>query len=765
MDKLDRRHVRVDGVVQGVGFRPFVHRLAIGLGVSGAIGNDGDGVWCEIQAEPDVLDEMLRRLRSEAPPLSRIEWVDAVSVPVVPGETGFIVAASGGDGGTVAPSVPPDVAPCALCRAELDDPRDRRHRYAFTCCTDCGPRYTVVRSMPYDRERTSMAEFPLCSACAAEYATPGDRRHHAQTTCCPRCGPTPTWRGEGTEREGRIVGVDAIDRAVAALLSGRIVALKGVGGYQLLCRADDAGAVARLRERKRREHKPLAVLVADVAAARALAEVDATAERALAGPESPIVLLERLGDAGALAAEVAPHSSTVGLMLPSSPLHLLVARGVGLPLVCTSGNLTDEPIATADDDAGRRLGDVADGFLVHDRPIERRADDSVGQIAGDSFQVLRRARGFAPRPVRLAGDGPVVLGVGAMLKNTVCLALGRDAHVSVHLGDLDHPLTIEAFERAIDDLLTITRARPDLVVYDLHPEYVSTKLALAQGLAPVLGVQHHHAHLASCLAEHRHDGPALGVTFDGFGWGTDGTLWGGELLVGDAGGFERVAHLEPVAVPGGENAVRDVWRMALAHLDHAYAGDVPECAVVRRHASDAEAVVAVARSDATIRTSSVGRLFDAIAAVCDIADVAHYEGQAAIALEQRAEPCSLDLPPCRLVDGDAVAGTPDVVDPAPLVRGVVDAVAGGYTAGEISDAFHRSLAGTIAELCDRGRERRGIDTVALTGGVFQNRRLSAEVRRRLVGRRFVVLEHRQVPPNDGGISLGQVAIGRAGVGQ
>jgi hydrogenase maturation protein HypF len=752
MDELERRRLRIDGIVQGVGFRPFVHRLALELDVTGVIGNDDDGVWCEVQGPAGVLDRLVARLRADAPPLSRIESISQERVPATADEREFRVAPSASAGAEVAPSIPPDVAPCAVCRAELHDPADRRSGYPFTCCTDCGPRYTVVRAMPYDRERTAMAEFPLCAACATEYATPGDRRHHAQATCCPTCGPTPTWRA-GDEPA---TGDHAIEHAARALAAGRIVALKGVGGYQLLCRADDAAAVDELRARKQRWHKPFAVLVPDLAHARALGAIDPPAERALTGPEAPIVLVERHAGATSIAPGVAPDSTLLGLMLPGSPLHLLVVERVGLPLVCTSGNLSDEPIAIDDADAIERLGGIADGFLAHDRTIERRADDSVGQLAGDAFQVLRRARGFAPAPIRLADDGPSVLGVGAMLKNTVCLALGHDAHVSVHLGDLDHPLAIEAFERAIDDLLTVTRSSPDLLVHDLHPEYVSTKLASVQDLAPTHGVQHHHAHLVSCLAEHRRSGPAIGVTFDGFGWGTDGTLWGGEFLVGDASGFQRAAHVTPIAVPGGESAVRDVWRMALAHLDHAFAGALPDCDLVDRHRDDVEAVLSVARSAQTVETSSVGRLFDAVAALCGIADVAHYEGQAAIRLEQTATASDLRLAPWDVVDGDAI-----VLDPGPVVRSVVDALTVGRSPGAISDAFHRSLADVVATTCSELRDRTGVGSVALSGGVFQNRRLSGAVRGQLTDRGFEVLEHRVVPPNDGGISLGQVVVGRA----
>ncbi len=745
---LERRRLRVSGTVQGVGFRPFVHRLAHDLGVTGAIGNDDAGVWCEVQGATAVLDRFVHALATDAPPLARVDWIESERVDVEDGDAAFQIRVTERSTGAAVISIPPDVASCDRCLAEIDDVRDRRHRYAFTCCADCGPRFTVVRELPYDRERTSLADFPLCAACAAEYTAPGDRRHHAQATCCPACGPQLTLRST----DGATVDGDPIEAASALLEAGSILAVKGVGGFQLVCRADDEAVVGRLRTRKHRDEKPFALLVGSIGRARSLVELDTTSRRALEGPEAPIVLAPRSAGAD-VAASVAPGNRLLGVMLPATPLHALLARAVPFGLVCTSGNRSDEPIATDDDDAASRLDGIADATLTHDRRIERRADDSVGQSVHGRFQLLRRARGFAPRPVRLARGGPPVLGVGAELKSTVCLAVADDAHVSVHLGDLEHPRTIAAFEHAVADLLDLARVEPALVVHDLHPEYVSTKFAAAQGFGPTLAVQHHHAHLASCLTEHRFEGPAIGVTFDGLGWGADDTVWGGEFLVGDATVYRRAAHLAPVALPGLARAIREPWRMAVAHLVAAGVDPLPSAPVLERHAADVPDVAGLCAS--AIRTSSIGRLFDAVAALCDLADTVSYEGQAAIRLEQRATDTDRAYG-WRVDDGDVI-----VAHAGPVVRAVVEDRDDGVDIGVIAGAFHRGVAEMIVDVCVELRARSGVGTVALTGGVFQNRRLAEAVITLLEPRGFAVLTHAQVPPNDGGISLGQIAVGRA----
>ncbi len=749
--ETERRRLTVSGTVQGVGFRPFVHRLAHELGLTGSIGNDDTGVWCEVQGSPSMLDRFQTELVLHGPPLARVEGVDSVDIDVRPDETDFRIAPSSTGSVATSASIPPDVAPCSRCVLEIRSTEDRRHGYAFTCCTDCGPRYTVVDSLPYDRERTSMASFPLCASCASEYAAPGDRRHHAQATCCPACGPTLSL----TDMEGAPIEGDPLAAAVSLLVSGEILALKGVGGFQLLCRADDDAVVQRLRDRKHREEKPFAVMVGSAERARELVVLDEVSLRALASSEAPIVLAPRRERID-IAPSVAPDSRLLGLMLPASPLHRLIADAAEAVLVCTSGNRSAEPIATDDAEAMTALRGIADAMLTHDRRIERHADDSVGRSAHGRFQLLRRARGFAPRPVRLLQPGPSVLGVGAELKSTVCLGAGRDAHVSAHLGDLANPQTLQLFERAIVDLMQIVRIEPELVVHDLHPEYLSTKFASAQPIAPALAVQHHHAHLASCLADNAYEGSAIGVTFDGLGWGTDATMWGGEFLVGDATGYRRAAHLRPVPMPGHGAAVREPWRMAIAHL-HSLAGDrLLDLPVVARHEDGVGDIVRLCDSDATIATSSMGRLFDAVAAMSDLADHVSYEGQAAMLLEQVAIDSEINYAWHIEASGAAM-----VLDPAQLIASVARDVGRGVAVGEIAGAFHRSVATMIRDVCVRLRDLDDVNAVALTGGVFQNRRLVELVLPLLDDAGFETLWHAQVPPNDGGISLGQVAIGRA----
>ncbi len=747
---MGRRHLQMTGIVQGVGFRPHLHRLARGLSLTGVVGNDDEGVWCEIQGHPADLDEFEARAAAEAPPLARVDSIRGAEMPPVEGEREFLIAPSEVGAGTVAGAVPPDVAPCAACLAEIAEPGGRRYRYAFTCCTDCGPRHTVVRSLPYDRERTSMAAFELCEACMAEYRDPGDRRHHAQAVCCGDCGPA-VWL---TLTMGEPVNEDPIDAAAALLRAGRIVAVKGLGGYQLACRADDRDAVARLRRRKHREEKPFALLVAAVDEARELVELDDLAARALCGPEAPIVLAPRR-ESAAVAAAVAPDTGLLGVMLPASPLHALLVEAAGLTLVCTSGNRSDEPIVIDDTRVGPELGNIADAVLGHDRVIERRADDSVGQVVADGFQVLRRARGYAPGRVRLDRGGPPVLAVGAELKSTLCLALGADAHLSVHLGDLEHPAALAAFEAAVADLLELTRAEPELVVHDLHPEYLSTKFAASADLGSRLGVQHHHAHLASCLADNGFDGPAIGVMFDGMGWGADDTLWGGEILVGDAARYQRFAHLRPVSMPGGVATIRKPWRMALAHLAETFGEELPPVAVLADRGEVAAQVLDQCREGQSILTSSMGRLFDSVAAMCGMVETATYEGQAAVRLEQAAGPDARRYP-VEISDGE-----PAVIDSVPVIRAVAADLQAGRGPSLIAAAFHRWVADAAAAAARQAREATGLNAVALSGGVFQNRRLVELLTPELEQAGFKVLRHRQVPPNDGGISLGQAAIGRA----
>ncbi len=736
MSELTRLTVEITGTVQGVGFRPFVFGVASSLGLAGQVTNAGARVVCVVEGDAAACETFVQRVRTEAPALADVHRVDVVASPPQ-GDTEFVIVPSQQLHQQRSMAIPPDVATCPQCLAEANDPDNRRYRYPFICCTLCGPRYSVVRDLPYDRANTAMVAFPLCAACCAEYEEPGDRRFHAQATSCAGCGPQLTG--------------PTVDQAVAALLKGEVVAVKGLGGYQLLCRADRAAAVQRLRDRKHRETKPFALLVDSLATAERLVDLDPAGRRALQSPEAPIVLAPaKPADQIGVAEEVAPGTRLLGIMLPASNLHFLLATGAAVPLVCTSGNRSNEPIVIDDRRASEAFDDIADLLLSHNRPIERRADDSVGQVVAGQFQLLRRARGYAPRSLPLSEAGPTVLGVGAELKNTTCLAVEDRASLSVHLGDLESPSTLAAFEATIADQIAFAAADVTLVVHDLHPEYLSSKFATSQDIAPALAVQHHHAHLVSCLVENRHDGPAIGVVFDGLGWGDDGTAWGGEFLVGDANGYERADWLRTVPMPGGAKAVQEPWRMAVAHCVAAF-GEVPERLRSLFGDLELDAVAAMCTDPSALRTSSVGRLFDAVAALCGLAPAVTYEGEAAIALEGLAADFG----------GEGRAYRWSGTDPSELIRGVVEDLDSGADPIAVAHRFHLSIAEFVVTTTSRIAERTGLDTVALSGGVFQNRLLVELLLPKLANTGLKVLRHQLVPPNDGGISLGQVAIGRA----
>ncbi|HEV3363204.1 MAG TPA: carbamoyltransferase HypF, partial [Acidimicrobiia bacterium] len=553
--------IRVEGIVQGVGFRPFVHLLAGRLGLGGWVGNDAHGVIIEAEGDGDALARLVDSLGADAPPLAVVERVSVRELDPQGEGTFRIVHSRDGSGRTAL--VSPDVATCADCLAEIADPAARRHRYPFTNCTNCGPRFTITTTVPYDRPNTTMAGFAMCSDCAAEYDDPSDRRFHAQPICCPACGPQLALvDGDGNPCPAE----DPLAEAAARVRAGEVVAVKGLGGYHLAVLAGDEAAVAGLRRRKHRDDKPFAVMVADAPAARVWCDVDAEEQALLEGPARPVVLLERRADAG-IAPSVAPGNRRLGVMLPYTGLHHLLAAAIGEPFVLTSGNLSDEPIAHDDEDARRRLAGIADVFLVHDRPIHSRVDDSVTRVFRGREIALRRSRGYAPRPVPLPWDFPrPVLACGAELKHTFCLGKGHHAFVSHHIGDLENYETWQSFTSGVEHFGRLFDIRPEVVAHDLHPEYLSTKYALeleeSAGHVSLTGVQHHHAHIASCLADNGETGPVIGVAFGGLGWGTDGTVWGGEILVADLAGFERVGHLATVPMPGGAAAIREPWRMA-----------------------------------------------------------------------------------------------------------------------------------------------------------------------------------------------------------
>ncbi|HEX2031407.1 MAG TPA: carbamoyltransferase HypF [Actinomycetota bacterium] len=748
-----RRRVRVhlEGIVQGVGFRPFVHSLASRLGVAGWVGNDTRGVALEAEAEDEVLDRFLEALEREAPPMAVIERLSADPV-AARGESVFAIVGSDAAGERRA-DVAPDAATCEDCLGELFDPSDRRFRYPFINCTNCGPRFTIVRGIPYDRSNTTMAGFAMCEACASEYHDPANRRFHAQPVCCPACGPELRL----VDAHGEPLAGDPLEATVALLGSGRVVAVKGLGGYHLAADAASDDAVTALRSRKRREEKPFAVMVPDVDAARRLATMAPEEERLLTSARRPIVLLRRLAGAP-VAPSVAPGNRFLGLMLPYTPIHHLLARGLGRPFVLTSGNRSDEPIAFGDGDALERLGPIADAFLVHDRPIHVRTDDSVVREFRGREMVLRRSRGSVPRPVRLRRPVPrPVLAVGAELKNTFALAKGDRVFLSHHIGDLENYETLRSFTEGIEHFRRLFQVRPEVCAHDLHPEYLSTKYAADLDDVELVGVQHHHAHVASCLAENGEDGPAIGVAFDGLGYGTDGTIWGGELLVAGLTTFERAGHFEPVPLPGGAAAIKEPWRMAAAYLNAAYGDGLPPgLDVVRRNQDRWADVVAVARSGlGSFATSSAGRLFDAVAAILGVRDRIAYEGQAAIELEQLAEPSE----PGAYRAG--LEGDPLRVSGVDLVRAVVEDVGRGVDRGVVAARFHNGVSDAVVAAVDRVSERTGLRTAALSGGVFQNLVLVDRTVAALEARGYRVLTHSRVPPNDGGISLGQVAVAAA----
>ncbi len=758
--------ITVTGVVQGVGFRPFVHRLATELRIAGEVGNDSGSVFVVASATREVLGELVRRLRADAPPLAVVESVVAEPVEC-PASSGFRIVESERTAGPRT-LVPPDVATCAECLAELADPSDRRHRHPFANCTNCGPRFTVIVDLPYDRPATTMCTFEMCAACRREYEDLTDRRYHAQPISCPDCGPQLAW-----EHGSHVVrGTDQVlAEAQRALAAGEVVAVKGIGGYHLAVDAIDPVAVARLRDRKRRADKPFALMVADLDGARSIAHVDEVEAAALTSAARPIVLLRRRPDAP-LAHGVAPGNPLVGVMLPYTPLHHLLFRPVPghetvppVVLVLTSGNLADEPICTDDSDARTRLAGIADAFLTHDRPIAVPCDDSVVRVIDGVQQPVRRSRGYAPLPVPLPIDVVPVLAVGGELKATCCLASGRHAWVGPHVGDMEHLDTLEAFVRTARSFEAMYGVEPMALAADRHPGYLTRRWAADEVArrpgVELVEVQHHHAHVAAVMAENGHDGatPVIGVAFDGTGYATaaDGSarIWGGEVIVADYASARRVGHLRELPLPGGDGGVRNPCRIALAYL--VALGIEPTLAVPAVAACDETERRVVARQAVTgagcVPTSSMGRLFDAVASLLGVRHRISYEAQAAIELEALAE------------SGDATAfplafglGADGVIDPEPVLRGLLEGRAVGAAVADLAAAFHIAVADVVVRSADRVRAADGLATVALSGGVFQNSLLAGAVRHGLVGAGFDVLTHRLVPPNDGGLSLGQAVV-------
>ncbi|HTP49944.1 MAG TPA: carbamoyltransferase HypF [Anaeromyxobacteraceae bacterium] len=755
---IEGRRIQIRGTVQGVGMRPFVFRLARESGVLGWVRNDTRGVTIEAFASAAALDAFEGRLRSEHPPAARVREVLAEAIPPEPARDFVIASSEGADERRV--TIPPDLATCPACLAEVRDPGNRRHDYPFTNCTDCGPRFTIARDVPYDRAATTMASFQMCPACEREYRDPSNRRFHAEPNACPRCGPRVFLAGpDGTP----CASGSPIAEAAAALSRGQVVAVKGLGGFHLACDAGSSEAVRRLRDRKRREEKPLAVMARSVEEAGRLGEIGEAERALLASVERPIVLVRRRPGSG-LAPEVAPDSPLVGLLLPYTPLHHLLLEAAGRPLVMTSGNLSEEPIASANAEALRRLAGIADLFLLHDREIETRADDSVARVIGGRAMVMRRSRGYVPRPIALLRPlSRPVLGCGAQLKNTFCLAAGSEATLGPHIGDLENLETLESFEASVARMERFLGFKPECIAHDLHPEFLSTRYALERARAdrlPVVAVQHHHAHAVAAMAEHGLPGPALALTWDGVGLGTDGSAWGGELLLALDSGFERIATFRPVALAGGDRAVREPWRIALAALDEAFGGDPPLHSFPVFTRVPPKTVEAVRRMlDLSLnapRAHGAGRLFDAVGALALGRSTSRFEGQVAMALDNAADDAADGRYPFELERQGALWR----LDWRPTVRAVAEDVSAGVGAGIISTRFHRALAAAAAEMVGAAAVLHGRLPVVLTGGVFQNARLSGLVAREL-SPRFEVYLPEQVPPGDGGIALGQALVADA----
>jgi hydrogenase maturation protein HypF len=747
--------VSVTGVVQGVGFRPFVHRLAIRHGLAGWVRNQAGEVKILIEGSGPNVQAFLRDLQTNAPPLTRIDSLEQFPRELS-NPAGFSIVASTDQPDRRQP-VSPDVAICEACETELFDSRNRRHRYPFVTCTDCGPRYTVIEAMPYDRERTSMSVFQQCSDCTREYVTPGDRRYHSETNSCHACGPS-VWLEHSGDDSPAATGVAAIESAADLISGGKIVAVRGLGGFHLACDATNEQAVVRLRERKCRESRPLAVMVRCPEAVRQIAELSDQEELLLASRERPIVLLRK---SSTLAPSVSPGLDTVGVMTAYTPLHHLLLDIVGRPLVMTSGNRSEEPIAIGNEDARARLSDIADAFLFHDREIVARYDDSVIRLAGETPVFLRRARGYAPLPVTMPVEAPrPIVAVGPHLKNTFTLAHERTAYVSQHIGDLENLETLEHFRDSLDAFSRLFRVEPEVVVRDLHPGYLSTRIAEELGLSPILSVQHHHAHIAAVAAEHGITDRVIGVAYDGTGYGDDGAVWGAEIMVADLAGYERCCHLRYAPLPGGDVAVRQPWRSALGYLS--LDRSVGAAFVLAfRGIEQRERVLAEQQIERDLNAplaSSMGRLFDAAAAVLGTRQVSHYEGQAAMEFEAMAATEPVEPLPFPILDG---AEGSMQLDPVPLLAALGEAVLRGDDVRQLAGRFHESVATATCEVVRRLRDSTGITTVALSGGVFQNARLLASVSRRLSDAGFNVLVPRLLSPNDGAISYGQAAVAAA----
>lgn len=750
---VNRIHIDIEGIVQGVGFRPFIFRLAATHGINGWVRNTSGGVIIEAEGESGNVTAFLMDITAEAPPLAVI--TDLKSGDIAPvGEKGFVILASAG--GANKAQISPDCDVCVDCIREMFDPNDRRYLYPFINCTNCGPRYSIITGIPYDRPFTTMSIFPMCGDCRRDYEDPMDRRFHAQPVACPVCGP----RLGLIDAKGDPHGGDPVTEAIRILKEGGVLAVKGIGGYHLAVDACNDGAVRELRRRKQRDEKPFALMAPDMDSIAGFAVFDDKEKRLLSGPERPIVLLPKL-PGNPIAPTVAPANGYFGVMLPGAPLHHLLLRDNFTALIMTSGNVSDEPIAYRDDEARERLSGIADLFLVHNREIHTRADDSVIRVFQGNPLFLRRSRGYVPRSVKLPASQRSVLAVGAELKAAICLTRDDRAFMSQHIGDLKNASTLQSLEETIAHLEKVLEIRPEMVAHDLHPDYLSSVYASGLKDVPLAPVQHHHAHMASCMAENGMEGETIGVIFDGVGYGLDGTIWGGEFLVGDYRAMERVGHLRQVAMPGGDAAVREPLRMAISYLHDAYGDslyDIPVPALAEVNERDRQIYLKMlARGINSPLTSSCGRLFDAVAAILGVRSRVSYEGQAAIELEAIAEGSGTDeFYPYSIVSTKGQL----VLDMRPMIQVVADDLPHD-SKSDIARRFHNTISMATTDTCGKIRDACGLNRVVLSGGSFQNKLLTEGIYSRLAGDGFDVFTHRLVPPNDGGLALGQAVIAGA----
>ncbi len=761
---ITRKRYEINGIVQGVGFRPFVYRLAHDLSLTGWVRNMPSGVEIEVQGV-GPLEDFEDALKNKLPPLALVTSQASSDIVAIDGEISFTIHPSGSGRADI--QIAPDTAICSDCQREMNDPADRRYRYPFITCTNCGPRYSIITGTPYDRPKTTMADFPLCPDCQCEYENPLDRRFHAQPIACHACGP----QVKLLTSTGEIIATrdEAVARAVELLKNGAILAIKGIGGYHLAVDAKNHNAVKRLRERKKRDEKPFAIMASSLEVARELAFMNDMEERLLSSPEAPIVIVRRWHSTS-LSSLIAPDNGWLGMMLPYAPLHHLLFDTHPSPLithlsltalVMTSGNISDEPVAFENSEALLRLAEIADFFLIHDRPIHIRSDDSVMRIFHGKPLFYRRARGYAPRAITLPFTLQPLLATGAELKSAVCFASANNAVLSQHIGDLQNSSTLESFNHTVTHLSDLLTIKPALVACDLHPDYLSSRFAESTML-PLIRVQHHHAHLASCMAENGLDGDVIGIIFDGTGFGPDGTIWGGEFLVGGYNDYRRAGHFRTVPLPGGDAAVREPWRMAMAYLQQAlgeaaFSIDHPVARILPESEQVLFAQMLRRRINSPL-SSSCGRLFDAVAALLNLRHTVSYDGQGAIELEAMAESREDEVDNSYNYTIMRHGETPLQLDFVPMIKEILYDINGGLHASAIAYRFHKTVASAAAEVCTLIAESTGLDRIILSGGVFQNRLLSEMIYNALVNKGLEVYTHRLVPPNDGGIALGQAAI-------